>query len=141
MYSVDQTLSKISLNQLSFWSFLAMFMLGRFAPAFLGLAIAPLRKRFLLEIKRLGRNFSLMLAVGSIIWSLAIVLFFYSASLGPITLVSTTQLIAPLFTLLFAGMIAKYLPRILEEEIDRKTVALKLIAILIVILGTYLIMT
>jgi len=141
MYSVDQTLSKISLNQLSFWSFLAMFMLGRFAPAFPGLAVPSLRKRSVLEIKRLGRKLTLILATGSIIWSLAIVLFFYSASLGPITLVSTTQLIAPLFTLLFAVMITKYFPRSLEEEIDRRTVALKLVAILLVILGTYLIMT
>ena len=140
MYSVDQTLSKISLNQLSFWSFLAMFMLGRFAPAFPGLAVPSLRKRSVLEIKRLGRKLTLILATGSIIWSLAIVLFFYSASLGPITLVSTTQLIAPLFTLLFAVMITKYFPRSLEEEIDRRTVALKLVAILLVILGTYLIM-
>jgi len=141
MYSVDQTLSKISLNHLFFWSFLAMFMLGRFAPAIPGLAIPSLRKRLVLEIKRLGRNLSLILATDSIIWSVAIVLFFYSASLGPITLVSTTQLIAPLFTLLFAVMITKYIPRILEEEIDRKTVALKLLAILLIILGTYLIMT
>ena len=141
MYSVDQTLSKISLNQLSFWSFLAMFMLGRFAPAFPGLAVPSLRKRSVLEIKRLGRKLTLILATGSIIWSLAIVLFFYSASLGPITLVSTTQLIAPLFTLLFAIMITKYFPRSLEEEIDRRTIALKLVAILLVILGTYLIMT
>ena len=141
MYSVDQTLSKISLNQLSFWSFLAMFMLGRFAPAFPGLAVPSLRKRSVLEIKRLGRKLTLILATGSVIWSLAIVLFFYSASLGPITLVSTTQLIAPLFTLLFAVMITKYFPTSLEEEIDRRTIALKLVAILLVILGTYLIMT
>jgi drug/metabolite transporter (DMT)-like permease len=74
-------------------------------------------------------------------WSLAIILFFYAASLGPITLVSTTSLISPLFTLFFAILITKYLPKALKEEIDRKTVALKLVAIVLILLGTYLIIT
>jgi drug/metabolite transporter (DMT)-like permease len=52
-------------------------------------------------------------------WSLGIVFFFYAASLGPVTLVSTMSLISPLFTLFFATLITKYLPKVLEEEIFR----------------------
>jgi uncharacterized membrane protein len=73
-------------------------------------------------------------------WSLAIILFFYAASLGPVTLVSAIGLISPFFTLFFAILITKYLPKVLEEEIDRGTVvALKAIAIVLICLGTYLI--
>jgi hypothetical protein len=46
-----------------------------------------------------------------------------------------------LFTLLFAILITKYLPKVLEEEIDGKTVALKLVAIITIFIGTYLIIT
>jgi transporter family protein len=138
-YSLDQTLSKISLNQISFWPFLMMFMFGRFLVAFPGLATPSVRSQFSLEVRRLGRKFAFTLAVGSVMWTLAIISFFYAASLGPITLVSTTALISPLFTLLFAILITKYLPRILTEEIARMTIALKLVAIGLIFVGTYLI--
>ena len=138
-YGLDQTLSKISLNQISFWPFLMMFMFGKFVVAFPGLALPSVRRKFCSEVKKLGRNLALTLASGSIMWSLGIIFFFYAASLGPITIVSTTGLISPLFTLFFAILITKYLPKVLEEEIDRKTVALKLVAIVLIVFGTYLI--
>jgi uncharacterized membrane protein len=138
-YSLDQTFSKISLDQISFWPFLMMFMFGRFAVAFPGLGMYSVRRKFFSEVKKLKRNFTLTLASGSIMWSLGIIFFFYAASLGPVTLVSATSLISPLFTLFFAILITKYLPKVLEEEIDRTTVALKLVAILMIFLGTYLI--
>ena len=86
-------------------------------------------------------GFVLTLASGSIMWSLGITFLFYAASLGPITLASTIGLISPLFTLAFAILITKYLPKVLREEIDRKTVALKLVAIVLIFFGTYLIIT
>ncbi len=141
VYGLEQTISKISLNQISFWPFLMMFMFGRFAVTFPGLAISTTRKKFLSEAKKLGRNFALTLASGSVMWSLGIIFFFYAASLGPIALVSTTGLISPLFTLFFATLITKYLPKVLREQIDRKTVALKFVAIVLIVLGTYLIIT
>lgn len=140
-YSLDQTLSKISLDHISVWPFLMMFMLGRCIVAFPGLAIPSLRGKFLSEVKSLRRNFAFTLALGSIMWSFALIFFFYAASLGPITLVSTTALISPLFTIIFAILMTKYLPKLLKEEIDRKTVALKLSAILLIFVGTYLIIT
>ena len=138
-YGLDQTISKISLGQISFWSFLMIFMLGRFVVAFPGISIPSVRRKFTSEVRELGRNFALALASGSIMWSLGIIFFFYAASLGPITLVSTIGLISPLFTLFFAIFITKYLPKVLKEEIDRRTVALKLIAIVLIIFGTYLV--
>jgi len=140
-YGLDQTFSKISIDQITFLPFLMMFMFGRFAIAIAGLAISPVRTKFISEIKKLGTNFTLTLASGSIMWSLGAIFLFYAASIGPITLVSTTGLISPLFTLLFAILITKYLPKVLEEEIDGKTVALKLVAIIMIFIGTYLIIT
>jgi drug/metabolite transporter (DMT)-like permease len=138
-YGLDQTLSKISIDQISFWPFLMMFMAGRFVFAIAALVVTSVRRKFVSEIKKLGTSFTIALASGSILWSLGVVFLFYAASIGPITLVSTTNLIAPLFTLLFAILITKYLPQVLEEEIDGQTVALKLVAILMIAIGTYLI--
>lgn len=141
LYGLEQSISKVSLDQIAFPSFLMMFMFGRVTVALPGLAIRRLRRKFVTEIMNLGRGFTIVLASGSVGWSLGVIFFFYSASLGPIALVSAASLISPLFTLLFAILITKYLPKVLEEEIDRGTVALKLLAIVLIILGTYLITT
>ena len=140
-YSLDQTFSKISLNAMSFWPFLMIFMFGRFAAVIPGSSINSARRTFFSEIKKLKRNFAFALALGAISWTVAIVFFFYAASLGPITLVSTISIISPLFTLVFATLLSKYFPEILEEEIDRKTLSLKLFAVLLIFVGTYLIIT
>ena len=138
-YSLDQTLSKLSLDRISFWPFLMMFMCGRFAVVIPGVAVSSVRTKLLLEVKRLGRRFALILGCGSILWTLGIVFFFYAASLGPIALVSTMGLVAPLLTLSFAILITKYLPGVLGEEIDRETVGLKLFATILIFVGTYLV--
>ena len=138
-FGLEQTLSKISLNTISFWSFEMMFLLGRFAIVFLGLALPQVRRRAISEVKQLKAGAALTLASASIMWTLGIVCFFYAASLGPITLVSATVLISPLFTLLFAILITKYFPKFLKEEIDTETITLKLIAIILIGVGTYII--
>ncbi|HUK29073.1 MAG TPA: EamA family transporter [Candidatus Acidoferrales bacterium] len=138
-YSIDQTLSKMSLQQISFAPFLMMFMFGRFIVTFPGLAVPSVRSHLSSEFKRLGKELTFTLAAGSVMWTLAIIFFFYAVSLGPITLVSTTALISPLVTLFFAILITKYLPRILREEMERMTIALKLAAIGLIFVGTYLI--
>ena len=138
-YSLDQTFAKVSLDEISFWPFLMMFMFGRFVAVIPGFAINSARRKCFAEIGKLKRNFAFALAVGSISWTVAIVFFFYAASLGPITLVSTISIISPLFTLVFATLLSKHFPKILKEEIDRKTLALKLFAVLLIFIGTYLI--
>jgi drug/metabolite transporter (DMT)-like permease len=138
-YSLDQTFAKISLDEISFWPFLMMFMFGRFVGVIPGFSISSARRKCFSEIEKLERNFGFALAVVSISWTVAIILFFYAASLGPITLVSTISIISPLFTLVFATLLSKYFPEILEEEIDRKTLVLKLFAVLLIFIGTYLI--
>jgi drug/metabolite transporter (DMT)-like permease len=49
---LEQTLSKISLDQISFWPFLMVFMFGRFAVTFPGLAIPSARRKFISEVKK-----------------------------------------------------------------------------------------
>jgi len=140
-YGVEQTISKVSLDQLSFPTFLMMFLFGRMFIVFPGLAVPSAKRKFISEVRSLGKSFGLTLVTGSVTWTLGVILFFYAASLGPITLVAATSLITPLFTLFFAILMTKYLPSILKEEIDRKTVALKFLAIILIIFGTYFIIT
>ncbi len=119
-YSLDQTFSKISLEAMSFWPFLMMFMFGRFVAVIPGFAITSARRKCFSEIKKLKRNFAFALAAGSISWTVAIIFFFYAASLGPITLVSTISIISPLFTLVFATLLSKYFQKFWRKKLTER---------------------
>lgn len=138
-YAIEQTISKISLGVYSFWQFFVIYLIGRTFMAIPTLAVPTFRKNFVREIKRLKKKIVFLAAFNTAIWFLGIILFLYAISLGPVTLVSTVSITSPLATLLFVVLISKFWPRALKEEIDRKIFSLKLISILLIIFGIYLI--
>jgi|SRR3989344_3788146 len=138
-WGVEQVISKISLNSYAFWQFNAAYLMGILFMTIPSLGVPHFRKNLVKEFKKLNRNTILLLAFSTAIWFVGIVLFFYAATLGPITLVSTLSITAPFAVLLFTILLSVFWPKILKEEIDRKTVTLKLFAIVLIFLGTYLI--
>jgi len=138
-YAFEQTISKFSLEFYTLWQFFAIYTAGRIFMVLPSMAVPSFCKNFVRELKSLNRNIYILLAFSSTFWLLGVIFFFYAASLGPITLVSTISITSPFVTLLAVLVISKFWPKILKEEIDRKTVSLKLVAIVLIFLGTYLI--
>ena len=70
-----------------------------------------------------------------------IALFFFTiaVSLGPVTLVNSVGALQPLFVLMIAVLFSHFWPHIMKEEIDRHTVALKVVAIVLMIAGTVMV--
>lgn len=66
-------------------------------------------------------------------------LFYIAASLGPITIIEAVRSTQPLFVFLFALIISVFYPKILKEQISKNTLLLKIIAILLMALGSYLV--
>ena len=58
-----------------------------------------------------------------------------SASLGPVTLTGTLSATSPFFTLLLVVFLSLFHPKILKEEITRKTISRKAIAMLLMLAG------
>jgi drug/metabolite transporter (DMT)-like permease len=138
-WGIEQVMSKIVLQSYQFWEFSAAYMMGVIFMTIPSLAVPHFRKNLIKEFKKLPRNTILLITFSSSIWFIGIALFFYSVSLGPITLVSTLSITSPFAVLLLTLLLSKFWPKILKEEIDRKTVTLKLLAIVLIFLGTYLI--
>ncbi len=69
----------------------------------------------------------------------AMLLVLAAASIGFITLVSTIVSIQPFFILLLTVFLSMLFPKILKEEIDRKTIILKFVAITFIFAGVFLI--
>lgn len=138
--AAEQTISKIVLNSVDLWSFLVAYLIGNLFTAIPFIFTKHGKKAFN-EIKQLGAYKFLIIQISISLWVAALVFFFYSATLGPITLISTLSIMTPLVVLFLSIFVSRFFPRIFKEEIDRKTVVLKFVAIILILLGTYLIVS
>lgn len=68
----------------------------------------------------------------------AITLFTYASLLGPLALVSLVNGFQPLFVVLIGLIITIRFPNVLQENISRSEVVQKVIAIMVMLVGTYL---
>ncbi len=65
--------------------------------------------------------------------------FIFAYALGSVALVSSVSALQPFITLLYVVLLGIFVPGVLQEEMDRRTVALKIGAILLIIAGVYLV--
>lgn len=117
----------------SFWEYVGLGATG----VCLFLFHARYRKSFLSMIRSGGRRiFSLNIAseaitiVGNMLTNFALLLV-------PVTLVYLVDSYQPVIVLLFTCICTKYFPHILKEKFGFRSIAPKLIAIIIMIIGTY----
>jgi uncharacterized membrane protein len=65
--------------------------------------------------------------------------FIFAYALGSVALVSSVAALQPFITLVYVILLGLFVPGILQEELDRKTMALKTVAILLIVVGVYLV--
>ncbi len=154
-----QPLLSPALKHLSFfWLFAALFAIGvkylldfmdewhLFIWASLGtlLAILPLLADRSIRSEIMG-----YLSGGTFLWRAMLVEEFFdflgrlfsifAFALGPVSLVSAVGALQPTITLLYVLLLGLFLPGLLEEELERRTLALKFIAGVMVVVGVYLV--
>ncbi|HUS75754.1 MAG TPA: EamA family transporter [Methanothrix sp.] len=65
--------------------------------------------------------------------------FIFAYALGSVALVSSVAALQPFITLVYVILLGLFVPGILPEELDRKTMALKTVAIFLIVVGVYLV--
>jgi hypothetical protein len=63
----------------------------------------------------------------------------FAFALGPVALVSAVGALQPSITLIYILALSLFLPGLIEEEIDRRTLVLKFLAGFLVVIGIYLV--
>jgi len=58
---------------------------------------------------------------------------------GPVALVSAIGALQPAITLIYVLALSFFVPGLLEEEIDRRTMTLKFVSGILVVIGVYLV--
>jgi len=133
LFAIANIASKYALEYISFWS---MYSLSAFCMAFLFLSVS-VRPSVLQELRDLKQRGSVMalLAFNETLALVGILLSFWAMSRGPISLVSTILGTRPLFVFIYAVILSRCYPVILEWRLSRETMVLRLISIVMIVAG------
>ena len=135
--SIGVILTKYLLNFADFWTIFSYTRIG---------AIFPLIPIFYFgfpelvsTVKEHGKKVIAVMSLNHTLNFVAVLLITIAISIGYVTLISGLSSIQPFFILLFVVILSTFYPKILKEEITRQTMALKLLAIIIMFIGAVLI--
>ncbi len=80
----------------------------------------------------------LIFLVGAILVIISSLAHLYALSIASVSLISVVESIQPLIVLLYAILFSRFFPKLFKEEIDKKSIAIKGIAFIVMIFGIYL---
>jgi len=133
------TVEKFALGSISPYALLFWSNFGLLGASLAALALFPgMRKRFvgLLHLRP---------KIAGIAWLcngtcfVAALLFYLALSVGPATLVSSLNALQPFFVLVMILLLSRFLPHLLKEEHTSRMLLLKVLAVLFVLIGSYLV--
>jgi len=127
--------SKHIFNVTGFWSGFLWLRLANFSA--LAVLLAPsVRRKFAETFKTMKKSIRGLLGFKMVIDFSAFVFANYALYKGYASLVGVLETaVAPLFTFMIALLMTIYFPRIIKEEINKKAILTKLLAILFVVTG------
>jgi len=134
-----EVLTKYVLGALDYFSYFAWNFVGT---AILGLALfclPKIRHNFLNDIQKVNRTVLLWRIINTSIGLTATVFYYIAISSGPVSLVSATASFEPFFVFAITLVLSLFVPRILKEETGKKIVAVKGLALILIIVGAWLI--
>ena len=80
-----------------------------------------------------------MLAAGEIIDFGAMILFTIAIAAGPATIIVGLGNFQSLFLLIYVIILAKYFPHLYKEEITKSTLGIKIISIILMLVGLWMV--
>lgn len=128
----------IYLNQ-PFWNGFLWIRLGSFIGALTILAIPKYRKSFIQMKNNLNFKSFRLIFGGELLNLIALVSIGFALSLGSVSLVTSLTNFQPLFLLVFVILLSKFFPKLYQEKLSKKIIFVKAIAVVLLILGLYLV--
>lgn len=137
--AVFTVLNKYLLGYLDYWSLFFWMMIGSWIGVMIMLAFSKPRKEFFNVVPQLGKRTFLVVLTGEGAYVLGTIFFLIATSSGYVSLVSALAGLQQVFVFIFMLLISLFVPTILKEEISKSVVALKIFAIALMFVGTWLI--
>jgi len=131
--SINAVITKYLLNFADFWTIFSYIRIGTF------IAVIPLFYINYKDIMSLAKRPLGFVVLTESLNLVAVLFITIAMSIGFVTLVNALSATPPFFVLVFTVMLSIFYPKILKEEISKKTVLMKLIAIILMFIGVVLI--
>jgi len=141
MNAGKDVISKLILSHLDYLSYLFWFLLGNIAGRPFLLLIPHNREKTLMIIKTLPPKVYLLSFISSSLAWTGYVLYFKAVSMTYISLVSAIPTTQPFLVFIFATLLGLFYPGLIEEKTDRRSLTIKGIAAVSVLIGAYLILS
>lgn len=134
IFGIHDTLRKYALTYMDFWSVFAFSQIGIFITSLFILYF------YFPEFQKILRKKILAFMItGESLSVASLFMMTIAVSIGFVSLISALESTQPFFVLLYATIISIFAPKILKEEIKGSIILLKIIAILCMFIGAYLI--
>jgi len=139
VFAVAQVLYRFALEEIPFWNTLPYETFGIALGSLLISMYGKNFQAFKKETKQFKKRVFIFLTINEIVYIAARYTGYFAISLISVGLVSILGGIQPLFVLIYGIVLSIWFPKILKEVITKKTLGLKFVSTLIIILGSYLI--
>ena len=139
LFACAQVLYKFGVMEIPFWNTLPY---EGFGIALGSLSIFLYKKNtkiFKKESSRLKQKVILFIGINEAVYILARYTGYFAISLIPVGLVSVIGSLESLFVLIYGMILSIWFPKVLKEAIIKKTLGLKLVSVLMIIIGSYFI--
>jgi len=134
-----EVLTKYVLNATDYLSYLFWNFIGTAMIGFSLFCFPKIRGNFLSDIKGVNRIVLFWRIINTSLSLIATVFYYIAISRGPVSLVSAASSLEPFFVFAFTLLLSLLVPKILKEEIGKKVVTIKALAIILIVVGTWLI--
>jgi len=134
-----EIMTKYVLEAIEYTSYLFWNFIGTALIAVSFFCFSRIRGKFLNDLRTANRTVHIWRLINTSMSFVALVFYYIAVSAGPVSLVSTALSLEPFFVFLLTLPLSLYLPWILKEEMDRRIVVVKAIAISLILFGTWLI--
>lgn len=131
-------LSKYLLSFMNEWHLILWSSLGSLLALLPLLARAGLRREALGYLRD-GRLLLLALFADELFDILGRGAFIFAYAAGSVSLVSSVAALQPFITLAYVMLLSLFVPGLISEELDSRTLALKLLAVIMIVAGVYLV--
>jgi uncharacterized membrane protein len=137
--SIYEILTKYVLGYFDLPSFLFWEFMGFVIASFLTFSHPRIRQSFLASVKGMSRPVLFWRFVNTYMSLAALILYFAAMSIGLASLVSGATSFEPFFVLVFAVLFSFFVPHVLKEDIERRALIVKAVAVVLIVAGAWLI--
>jgi len=122
-----------------FYTIFIWVQIAGFITFFQFIPFRPFRDPLITTYKTTSRKIGIILVAEQAVAYVSVFAYNYAIAHGPITLISSVGATQPLFVLLFATILSYRFPRVLREGLTKMDIALKVLGLIAIFAGTYLI--